>query len=235
MNLIVLGADGQIGKALQDKLKDQHVLVCLDKAYQKNSITDNDIFIPIDIENSNSIEESIELIKKNNIKIDGIINLIGKNSFLNFYNISRSDWESSFNVNLAGFLFFLKASYILFNKKVSIVSLASQNGIVAHENRVDYGTFKAAMIHLVKNLTIDFLEDKEKDIKINCISPSYIITENNKDFFNTMEGKKLIKKIPLKTLVEINDVIHAIEFLLSDKSKAIRGQNIVIDYGYTII
>ncbi|WP_412674874.1 SDR family oxidoreductase [Bacillus mobilis] len=35
--------------------------------------------------------------------------------------------------------------------------------------------------------------------------------------------------------VEISDVTNVILFLMSDKSDAIRGQNIVVDYGYTIV
>ena len=38
-----------------------------------------------------------------------------------------------------------------------------------------------------------------------------------------------------KKLVEVDDVVNTIMFLLSNESKAIRGQNIILDYGYTIV
>lgn len=49
------------------------------------------------------------------------------------------------------------------------------------------------------------------------------------------EGNKLLKKIPYREIVRISDVTNVILFLMSDKSVAIRGQNIVVDYGYTIV
>ncbi|WP_080116884.1 SDR family oxidoreductase [Bacillus cereus] len=49
------------------------------------------------------------------------------------------------------------------------------------------------------------------------------------------EGNKLLKKIPYREIVRSSDVTNVILFLMSDKSDAIRGQNIVVDYGYTIV
>ncbi|AVP44532.1 TPA: SDR family oxidoreductase [Bacillus thuringiensis] len=51
----------------------------------------------------------------------------------------------------------------------------------------------------------------------------------------SFEGNKLLEKIPYREFVEISDVTNVILFLMSDKSDAIRGQNIVVDYGYTIV
>jgi enoyl-[acyl-carrier-protein] reductase (NADH) len=51
----------------------------------------------------------------------------------------------------------------------------------------------------------------------------------------SFEGNKLFKKIPYRKFVKISDVTNVILFLMSDKSDAIRGQNIVVDYGYTIV
>ncbi|QWG49512.1 SDR family oxidoreductase [Bacillus mycoides] len=49
------------------------------------------------------------------------------------------------------------------------------------------------------------------------------------------EGNKLLKKIPYREIVRSSDVTNVILFSMSDKSDAIGGQNIVVDYGYTIV
>ncbi|MFP7226311.1 SDR family oxidoreductase [Priestia filamentosa] len=237
-NMIVLGSEGFLGKAIQDHFHDKYNMICLDEQEgldDKNTSRTNLCFKKLDINDTSSYKETTNFLQTNQLKIDIILNLIGVNSFKNFYNISRNDWDKTLNTNVSSFVFLLKELYPFFNNKVSIVAIASQNGVVAHEDRIDYGTSKAALIHLVKNLTIDFLLDKEKDIKVNCISPSYIENESNKEFFNSIEGKKLLKKIPYRKLIQYEDVINAIEFLISDKSKGIRGQNLIIDYGYTLI
>ncbi|MBY0200349.1 SDR family oxidoreductase [Priestia megaterium] len=238
-NMLILGSEGFLGKAVQKYFNGRYNLICLDQhivADSDNGYQKNNVFISkFNINDKDSYKNILDFLESNQVKIDIIVNLIGVNSFKNFYSVSREDWNNTLDTNLSSFVFLLKELYFHFNNQVSIVAIASQNGVVAHENRIDYGTSKAALIHLVKNLTIDFLLDKEKDIKINCISPTYIQNESNKEYFNGIEGKKLLKKIPYRKILEYDDVVNAIEFLISDKSKGIRGQNIIIDYGYTLI
>ncbi|EJS10505.1 short-chain dehydrogenase [Bacillus mycoides] len=49
------------------------------------------------------------------------------------------------------------------------------------------------------------------------------------------EGNKLLKKKLYREIVGSSDVTNVILFSMSDKSDAIRGQNIIVDYGYTIV
>lgn len=234
-NMIILGSEGYLGKTVQKHFSGKYNLICLDEKFKKNTIDINTMSFKCDMTNKDTYCELFSLLEENSFKVDAIVNLVGINSLSSFYDISKETWNHTMETNLSSFLFFLKDIYKFLNASVSIVAIASQNGIVAHENRIDYGTSKAALIHLIKNLTIDFLQDKEKDIKINCISPTYIKNESNEQYFSTPEGKKLLKKIPYKRLLDNEDVVNTIEFLISDKSRAIRGQNIIIDYGYTIV
>ena len=91
------------------------------------------------------------------------------------------------------------------------------------------------MIQFAKNFSVDVARNSDKDIKFNTISPGYIISNDSSPLFNSIKGKKLKQRIPYKKLVELEDISNVIEFLFSNKSEAIRGQNIVVDYGYTII
>ncbi|WP_062051485.1 SDR family oxidoreductase [Bacillus sp. JCM 19034] len=152
-----------------------------------------------------------------------------------FFTATTDSLKETFEINVFGIVLFLKRMYSLFSEKVSIVCVASQNGIVGHEDRIDYGPSKAAIIQLVKNLTIDFANYSNKDMKVNCVSPTYVVTEENKAYFDSFPGAEMVNRIPYKKLVTPKEVSNVIEFLMSEKSDAIRGQNIVIDYGYTII
>ncbi|CEP43290.1 short-chain dehydrogenase/reductase SDR [[Clostridium] sordellii] len=233
-NILILGANGFVGKMLPKEAFDNYI--CVDKTYKtEREKKGNYHYIKCDISKKEECNKLLEILKEIDISFEAVVNLVGINKRMNFYNISEDIWEETFNTNVKGILFLLKRLYPFLGDKVSIINVASQNGIVAHEDRIDYGPSKAALIQLTKNLSIDLLKDKSKDIKVNSISPSYIINDSNKDFFDTYEGKKMINKIPYKKLVEVDDVVNLIMFLLSDNSKAIRGQNIVIDYGYTIV
>ncbi|ACO26429.1 TPA: SDR family oxidoreductase [Bacillus cereus] len=235
-NILILGADGYIGKDLQTVIDDTKNIYCIDKTYKEKVMKEtNKVYFNLDVSQEEDIRFLSNYFEENNITIDGIINLIGVNTLSNFYNVTNEAWDKTFDINIKSFVFLLKSIYSSLSHRVSIVSVASQNGIVAHEDRIAYGTSKAALIHLTKNLSIDFLKDQQRDIKVNCVSPSYIINDNNESYLKSFEGNKLLKKIPYRKFVEISDVTNIILFLMSDKSDAIRGQNIVVDYGYTIV
>ncbi|HDV0860271.1 TPA: SDR family oxidoreductase, partial [Enterococcus faecalis] len=189
-----------------------------------------------DVTNLNNIRKIRKKLECERIKLDSLLFSVGINPFQSFYSIDEEIWDYTFSVNLKSIVFMIKELYPLFKEQVAIVLIGSQNGVVGHEQRIDYGPSKAALIQLAKNLTLDFEKDQEKDIKVNVVSPSYILNQSNKQLLTeSFEGKKLLKKIPLKKFVQLEDVVAAIDFLLSDRSKAIRGQNIIVDYGYTIV
>ncbi|WP_140457169.1 MULTISPECIES: SDR family oxidoreductase [Priestia] len=235
-NILILGANGFIGQALQDKLNNENYIYCLDCTYINEEKESNSKYqVKLDITKEEDVIKFSQYLEKNNIQIDAIVNLVGINTMSSFYNITDQDWDRTFDLNVKSYVFFLKAIYSSLAKQVAIVNVASQNGIVGHEERIAYGPSKAALIQLTKNLSIDFLKDRSRDIKINSVSPSYIQNESNESYLNSAEGKKLLQKIPYKKFVSISDVVNVITFLISSESNAIRGQNIVVDYGYTIV
>ncbi|WP_042142086.1 SDR family oxidoreductase [Paucisalibacillus sp. EB02] len=234
-NIVIIGSEGTIGQAVRNTLKD-HFQIRIDKSFKEEIFEGNQaIQLSYDITSETELDKVYEVIKEKNLSIDGVIYLAGVNYMRNFFTSTADSWQETFDINLFGIVKFLKRVYNLFSDKVSVVCVASQNGIVGHEDRVDYGPSKAAIIQLVKNLTVDFATYSNKDFKINCVSPTYVITEENKVYFESFPGVKLVNRIPYKKLVTPIEVANAIEFLMSEKSDGIRGQNIVIDYGYTVV
>lgn len=235
-NLLVVGSAGYLGRSYIEKNKEKYNFWGIDKV--KNTSCPDFIkqeFIA-DVTNLNNIRKIRKKLECERIKLDSLLFSVGINPFQSFYSIDEEIWDYTFSVNLKSIVFMIKELYPLFKEQVAIVLIGSQNGVVGHEQRIDYGPSKAALIQLAKNLTLDFEKDQEKDIKVSVVSPSYILNQSNKQLLTeSFEGKKLLKKIPLKKFVQLEDVVAAIDFLLSDRSKAIRGQNIIVDYGYTIV
>lgn len=235
-NLLVVGSAGYLGRSYIEKNKEKYNFWGIDKV--KNTSCPDFIkqeFVA-DVTDLNNIRKIRKKLECERIKLDSLLFSIGINPFQSFYSIDEEIWDYTFSVNLKSIVFVIKELYPLFKEQVAIVLIGSQNGVVGHEQRIDYGPSKAALIQLAKNLTLDFEKDQEKDIKVNVVSPSYILNQSNKQLLTeSFEGKKLLKKIPLKKFVQLEDVVEAIDFLLSDRSKAIRGQNIIVDYGYTIV
>ncbi|MBO0473848.1 SDR family oxidoreductase [Enterococcus ureasiticus] len=235
-NVLIVGSAGYLGRSYIQMNKEKYRFWGIDKV--KGDHNEEAVYKEFlaDVTDLWSIKQVKEELEKESVKMDAIIFSIGINPIQSFYSISEETWDRTFSVNLKSVVFMIKELYPIFKEKVSIVLIGSQNGVVGHEQRIDYGPSKAALIQLAKNLTLDFEVDNEKDIKVNVVSPSYILNQSNEKLLtDSFEGKKLLKKIPLKKFVQLEDVVGTIDFLLSDYSKAIRGQNIIVDYGYTIV
>ena len=79
------------------------------------------------------------------------------------------------------------------------------------------------------------LELASKNITVNCISPGTILTPMMINYLDSLSEEKKTKRkdgFPLG-LGEPNDVANLAIFLLSDASKWITGQNMIVDGGYT--
>lgn len=230
---LVVGSSGQLASEYIENYNHENIIgVDIDNSSQiKNS---NFSYFPVDVTKEEEIYKLVNFLKRNSIILNKVLFCVGVNKLHNFFSTTTEDFEETISVNFISVYKILKNIYNNLSEKTSIVLIASQNGVVGHIDRIDYGPSKAALIHLVKNLSLDFAEYSSKDIKVNAISPGYIINSNNHGFFKTSKGKKLISKIPYRKLVTNTDVIHTIDFLFSDNSNAIRGQNIVVDYGFTI-
>lgn len=194
-NLLVVGSAGYLGRSYIEKNKEKYNFWGIDKV--KNTSCPDFIkqeFIA-DVTNLNNIRKIRKKLECERIKLDSLLFSVGINPFQSFYSIDEEIWDYTFSVNLKSIVFMIKELYPLFKEQVAIVLIGSQNGVVGHEQRIDYYPSKAALIQLAKNLTLDFEKDQEKDIKVNVVSPSYILNQSNKQLLTeSFEGKKLLKK-----------------------------------------
>ena len=67
-------------------------------------------------------------------------------------------------------------------------------------------------------------------IRVNCISPGGIYNDQNKKLI-----KNYVKKVPLKRMAKLNEVVDGVRMLMRNDSSYINGHNLVIDGGFTIL
>lgn len=105
-------------------------------------------------------------------------------------NVTEEIWDKINNVNLKGFFFSAKdviGHMLLQNIKGNIIAIASQHGVVANINRAPYCASKARLIHLVKELALEFAE---KGININIISPTFILSDKNHELLMSRKSQR---------------------------------------------
>ena len=91
---------------------------------------------------------------------------------------------------------------------------------------LEYSVIKAGIINLVKWLA---KYHKDSNIRVNCISPGGILDNQPKDFIDRYNS--VCTNIGMLSPGDISSVCA---FLVSEKSRAINGQNIIVDDGWTL-
>lgn len=145
------------------------------------------------------------------------------------------DWLATIDTNLNGVYWCareaglrLKAS----GKSGSIINIASLLGRRVLPGVAAYAASKAAVIQLTKAMA---LELAKYNIRVNAICPGYIRTEINGDYFETDEGRAMIKSIPQRRLGDVSDLDGLLLLLASPASGFMTGSAINIDGGHSLV
>ncbi|WP_164126606.1 SDR family NAD(P)-dependent oxidoreductase [Sphingobacterium luzhongxinii] len=115
----------------------------------------------------------------------------------------------------------------------SFVLLSSVMAELGQYGKVGYCSTKSAILGLVRSAA---LELSKRKIRVNSIAPGIVNTPLKEKLRNKIgeEAINEIEKLHPLGFGNVEDVVPLIEFLLSDGSRWITGQNIKIDGGYSI-
>ena len=115
-------------------------------------------------------------------------------------------------------------------KSGNIINVSSMWGQVGASCEVDYSAAKAGIIGFTKALA---KEVAPSGIRVNCISPGFIMTEMNSRF--SPEDLELIREdIPLGIFGKPEHIADAASFLASDRAEYITGQVLAVNGGMVI-
>ena len=91
---------------------------------------------------------------------------------------------------------------------------------------VTYSVIKSGLVGLTKYLSTYWAD---KGVRCNSLSPGGIYNDQDKTF-----KEKIEKLIPMGRMAEKSEYRASIQYLCSDASKYMNGQNIVIDGGRSV-
>jgi 3-oxoacyl-[acyl-carrier protein] reductase len=146
-----------------------------------------------------------------------------------FHKVEQAVFEQQFNVVLNSAIAVCKSIIpnMISKKFGKIVFMLSENARVnspPQKNALAYTTAKYALFGFMKCLAAEYAD---KGIAVNGVSPSMIDT-NFLASYPELARQMNANASPLKRNLTVDDVIPAIEFLLSPGADTISGQNIVI-------
>ena len=114
----------------------------------------------------------------------------------------------------------------------SVIFFSSVMGVVGDKGKSLYGMTKGALIAGARALACEFAERK---VRVNAISPGAILTpiNINAPYMQDEQARSTLESKHLLGFGETTDISNGVIYLLSDASRWITAQNIIIDGGYT--
>lgn len=238
--VLITGAASGIGQKTAIQLSGEHRVILCDKNYdglkQTFSLCNNQNFHllwVIDLSDVRLIRKETEkFILEHDIQIGAYIHCAGLMKVMRMKDVDYESTLQIFNVNTFSAIELI--STLLkknLNKKAlkNIIFISAILGKFGANGHNLYSSSKAALDGLMKSLSVELAPD----IRVNSILPGAVRTPMSQYALNDpATANKLNYDYPLG-VGEPDDISNLVEFLLSDKSRWITGQQIIIDGGRT--
>ncbi len=225
---IIADINEELGKKVKESLS-------------KELDTSNIDFFKLDITSKNSLTECIKYLDNKYKRIDALVNNAyprNKNYGRHFFDVEYEDFIQNLGLNLGGY-FTASQQFAQYFKKQghgNIVNISSIYGVVAPRFEIyegttmttppEYAAIKSGLIHLTKYMAKYF---KDMNIKVNTLTPGGIFDNQPESFLEKYQDKCLSKG-----MLDKSDLKGTLVYLLSDMSKYVNGQNIIVDDGFSL-
>jgi NAD(P)-dependent dehydrogenase (short-subunit alcohol dehydrogenase family) len=160
-------------------------------------------------------------------------------------NFQREQWDLELSVGLTGSFLCAKifGTAMALRGRGVILNIASDLSVIAPDQRlyrkegvtedhqpakpITYSVVKTGLIGLTRYLAAYWAE---RGVRVNALSPGGVYTSQPEEFV-----ARLSRLIPLGRMAARDEYRSAVQFLCSDASKYMTGQNLVMDGGRSIL
>ncbi len=231
---VVTGAARGIGRATADRfLADGWRVALLDIDTAIDAVPASDTVLPLrtDVADEASVQAAFARIAVAFGRVDALVNNAGIAVFKPLLETSFAEWQQVMAVNLSGAFLTAQAAVPLMRRGGggAIVNVTSISGLRASTLRVAYGTSKAALAHLTRQMAVEFAQ---YGIRVNAVAPGPVDTAMAKAVHSPEIRADYHDAIPLGRYGLESELANAIVFLCGPEASYITGQEVAVDGGF---
>jgi NAD(P)-dependent dehydrogenase (short-subunit alcohol dehydrogenase family) len=184
-----------------------------------------------DVSDARQVAATMESIAQRFGRLDALVNNAGVAVFAPIMETSDDDWSRVLAVNLTGPFLCTKAAVPLMREHGggAIVNITSISAVRASTLRSAYGTSKAGLAHLTKQLAVELASS---GIRVNAVAPGPVDTAMAKAVHTPEIRADYHDAIPLNRYGLEEELAEAIFFLSGDRASYITGQVLAVDGGF---
>lgn len=169
--------------------------------------------------------------------LDGLVNNAALYAGLSsgpFDRIDLDEWSATMRVNVDGIFHMCRAAVAPMRERetASIVNISSLAAVYGLPNALHYTTSKAAVLGLTRGLAREL---GRHWIRVNAVAPSAVLTEGTESFFAGERRDRALDSVAqqqaLRRNLEPADVTGTVLHLLSDESRFVTAQTLMVDGG----
>ena len=189
------------------------------------------IAVHADVKNPEQVAAGVAQVVAKFGRIDKLVNNAGIAVFKPVMQTSYAEFRDVLATNLDGAFICTQACVPHMRRagKGAIVNIASISGLRASTLRVAYGTSKAALLHMTKQLAVEL---GDVGIRVNAICPGPVETEMAKLVHSVAIRSDYQDAIPLGRYGTPEEMANTVGFLCSDEASFINGQFVAVDGGF---
>ena len=236
-NVLITGGSRGLGKALVEAFSKNGYNVAFTYNKSENEAKrlakELSVFpVKADSRNENEVIAATDAVRRAFGSIDILINNAGISTFSLFTDISLTEWNDIFAVNVGGAFLYSKSVLpdMISRKRGRIINISSIWGLVGSSCEVHYSASKAAIIGMTRALAKEL---GPSGITVNAIAPGLIDTDMNKSL-SKADIEAFAEDTPLGRIGKPSEIASAALFLASDAADFITGDVLNVSGGSVI-
>ena len=191
---------------------------------------ENASFDKVDLTSAPQLQQWIDNVATTNQKIDVLINNAARDPRISLPSMTCEDWDQLFALNIRSFMIAAQRSAPHMPPRSSIVNFSSITFHLSPAEMTAYVATKGAIVGFTQALARELGQQR---IRVNTLSPGWIMTDRQLEMFVTDEVKTMLKNSQcIPDLIQPNEIANVAMFLASETSSAITSQEILVDRGW---
>ncbi|MDQ8187615.1 SDR family oxidoreductase [Pelagicoccus sp. SDUM812002] len=193
------------------------------------------MMVKANIAEAPEVEDMFTAVEKQLGSLDILVNNAGVQSDCPSHELENDRIQLEISVNLIGPILCcreaLKAFLAKPKSKGCIVNISSVHEKIPKPGFLPYSVSKGGLRNLTRTLALEYAD---RNIRVNSVGPGAVDTKMNSKLSDDAVRKETLENIPVRKIIDPAEIARCVAYLVSDESKNLTGQSIIIDGGLSL-
>lgn len=232
-NVVVTGGASGIGQATAARFLEEGCAVCVfDRSAEARARVSGELpglteVIGVDVSNLEQVRRAFAEAIERMGSVDVLINNAGISIRHDFLDITPEEWDEVLGVNLKGVFYVAQtaARHMLERGSGVILNTASTAASTGYPHYADYSASKGGVVALTRAMALELAPL----VRVNAISPGYVLTPMQRAEYTDAMLDAVNRKIPLGRHAKPEEIAALFAFLASADAAFATGQVYFMD------